>query len=745
MAMFQELSQFVFKSHYAQRVEPGSDLLEEYAQSVHRVVAMHGRKYAKQLAASERLRKGFEATRRRMLRKLVLGSQRALQFGGKPIESHNARLYNCSATYIDRPRVFQETMWLLLCGVGVGFSVQRHHVGKLPPVFTPTGPEAHHKVEDSIEGWADAIGALMMSHFEEKGRGSRLVFNLDGLRPAGAPISNMTGTAPGPEPLRRAIAKIRAILEPVNGRRLKPIEAYDVLMVIADAVISGGIRRSACIAIFSPDDSEMAKAKTGDWFRTHPQRARSNNSMLLLRDELTSESLGLAFRQMREFGEPGVILADSREALYNPCVEIGLHGHGEEKGETGFEMCNLSEINVKGCGTAEQFYGACEAAAILGTMQAGYTDFGYLGAVTEGIVRHEALLGVSMTGIMDNPEIGLCPEVLRKGAALVLRTNAWVAEALGIRPAARATCVKPAGSTSCILGTASGIHPHHAPRYFRRVQANKREPAIRFLRKAMPDAVGHSVWSTGGTDDVATFLIEAGPGAVVKEDMPDLKLMAAVKLVFENWVKPGRAPERCRFPWLQHNVSNTINVGCGNWDKAMRFVLANRSSFSGLSFLSSTGDLDYPQAPMQRVLREEEIVKLYGACSLFASGLIVHAHSVFSGDLYAACSHLLRSSSSSNNTPDASGSIEEQRCALDKSLWAKRARKFADRHFGGDAKRLTYCLKHVDALKHWTDVERAYSKCKPIDWSELTLQEGDEERKTMVMACSGDTCEIVRI
>lgn len=478
----QTLQDYTFVSRYA-RYDGEKKRRETWDEAVDRVMGMHLRRYPQ---VEEDIRWAFDVVRQ----KRALGSQRALQFGGSPIEKHNARIYNCTVSFCDRLRFFQEAFWLLLCGSGVGFSVQKHHVAKIPAFVhsyedRKALPKRTYEIPDSIEGWADALGVLLSSYFGTEDNSIfpeyndvRVVFDYTQIRAAGSALNSCSGKAPGPQPLHRAIEKIRTLLERclANGQdRLRPIDAYDIVMHASDAVLSGGVRRSATICIFSHDDEEMMNAKVGNWFYDNPQRARSNNSVLLLRDDTSREQFSEIMRSVKEYGEPGFLWSDSTEYLVNPCVEIGFWPVCPVTQKSGWAFCNLTEINGGMVKTKEDFVVAVRAASIIGTLQAGYASFPYLGEVTENIVKNEALLGVSITGVMENPDIILNPEIQQEMAKLVLDVNDEIAPKIGVNLCARATCIKPAGTSSCILGTSSGIHPHHWRRYLRRVQTNKME------------------------------------------------------------------------------------------------------------------------------------------------------------------------------------------------------------------------------------------------------------------------------
>ena len=739
------LQDYVFTSKYS-RYLPDKMRRETFEEAVDRVVDMHRRHFASRGMEIEDL---LEICARGMKNRLVLGSQRAMQFGGDPILRKHARIYNCTTSYCDRPRFFQEALWLLLCGCGVGFSVQRHHVAKLPGIGRPTSGHLTFVVPDTIEGWSDALGALLSSYFTAdqplpEFAGKVVAFDYSLVRPKGRPISSGMGRAPGPEPLARSLEIIRKLLDrciEAGQKRLRPVDAYDILMHASDAVLSGGVRRSATICMFSPDDHEMATAKTGNWFQENPQRARSNNSAILLRDQTPREQFLALMKSVREFGEPGFIWTDNLEATFNPCGEIGLLPQID--GRSGFAFCNLCEINMGRVTDEASFAEACTAAAVLGTLQADYTDFEYLGETSTAIARREALLGISMTGMMEHPEVAFDPALQRRMAALILEVNAQVAPRIGVNPAARTTCVKPAGTTSCILGTCSGIHPHHSRRYFRRTQANEDELLVDFFKAQNPLAVERSVWNPNGTDVVLTFCIEAGPEARTKQDVTAIDLLKAVQLTKENWIDAGRRPERCAAPWLSHNVSNTISVKDDEWDAVADYIYENRRVFAGISLLPDGGDLDYPQAPFSEVLDAEAIVGAYGAGALMSSGLIVDGMVAFDDNLWAACDCVLgRGEDLEAPVPNTYPKrVYEAMIALRdaKRDWVRRAHKFARNYFGGDNLKMTRCLKRVHNCKLWEDLTRTYA---PVDYTQMRERE-DNTVVTQTVACSGGKCDLI--
>jgi len=726
------LMNYTFVSKYA-RWCPEKKRRETWQESVDRVKQMMLDKYVDPnddnvLDVKEAITQAYEDMRK----KKILGSQRALQFGGSPVFKHNARIYNCIASYTDRVRFFQECMYLLLCGCGTGFSVQKHHIDKLPKIVKSKEGYKKFVIEDSIEGWSDAVGVLVSSYFRKcnlfpEYNGKNITFDYTKIRPAGSYLKSSGGKAPGPEPLKKALTSIKKVLDNIikEGRdKIKPIEAYDIVMFGADAVISGGVRRSATICLFSADDEEMAKAKTGSWFIDNPQRGRSNNSALLLRNKTSKKQFNELMQSVKEFGEPGFVWSDSTELIVNPCVEIGMWPVDETTGESGWQACNLSTINCAKVKTVEDFYAACESAAIIGTLQAGFAEFPYLGKASENIISREALLGVSMTGIMEQHEICLDPKVQKKGAEIVKKTNERIAKLIGINKAARTTCVKPEGTSSCILGTSSGIHPHHAKRYIRRVQANKMEPIYQYFKTINPRACEESVWSNNDSDDVVAFCVEVPDGSKIKNQLGAIDLLEYVKSTQQNWVMSGTNPEQCTKKWLTHNVSNTINVKPEEWDAVTNFIYDNRQYFCGVSLLPIAGDKDYAQAPFTTVYLPSEQIQHYGDAAVFVSGLIEVGLSLYEDNLWAACDSLL--------------GVGQKIKGSEKKEYRDRCQRFADRYMNGDLKLLTYCMKDVYNWKDWLDMNREY---KEVDYTQV-IEEENNVKAEQEWACSGGSCEI---
>ena len=724
------MSETKFYEGYS-RWDDTKERYESWDESVSRVMNMH-RDYYKDKMTPELNQMINEAESLYKL-KYALGAQRALQFGGDQLRKHMMRMYNCTSTYADRPRFFSELFYVLLCGAGAGFSVQKHHVENLPNLSERKKQAKGWIVVDSVEGWADALGALMSSYFVGGGQfpemeGRKVYFDLNQVRPKGAMI-NGGFKAPGPEPLRRALDKIEHILQNIvlSGRdTLKPIEVYDIAMHAADAVLAGGVRRSATICLFSPEDEEMINAKTGNWFIDNPQRGRSNNSAVIVRSEITREEFKKIMGSIKEFGEPGFFFVEDRDITTNPCVEIGMYPQID--GESGWQGCNLTEINGGKCTSQDEFFKACRAGAILGTLQAGYTDFKYLTETSKRIFEREALLGVSVTGWMNNPDVLFDEETQRQGAEIVKSVNKEVAALIGINPAARTTCVKPSGNASVLLETASGIHAEHSARYLRHIQLNKETEVGQLLAKTNPYMVEESVWSANGTDYCVAFPIITPEGSLYREELYGKALLEKVSAVQNNWVEAGTNVELCANPKTRHNVSNTVTVLPHMWNEVEDYVFENRHNFAGISFLAGMGDKDFAQAPMTEVLTEDQIVTKYGKAALFASGLIVDTRKQGFRDLWEA-------TQIAQTPPEYQGEVSDLRAE-----WIRRFNKFADNYFMGDLKETEYCLKDVFLLHKW---EKVQQNIQSVDFS----SELDEKRFTEIdtmgaIACQGGACEI---
>lgn len=673
--------------------------------------------------------------------KIILGSQRALQFGGAPIMKHNARMFNCLSSYCDRVEFFQEAMYWLMNGCGVGFSVQKQHIAKLPPLQKrEDGEPTIFIIPDSIEGWADAFGVLIQSYFRQGSFneyfGKKVVFDYSQIRAKGTMISGGF-KAPGPEGLRRSIERCETLLETHINRignhectLISPITAYDFVMHMSDAVLSGGVRRSATICLFSLDDEEMIKAKTGNWFSENPQRARSNNSAIVHKKLHTKDQFDAVFEWIKFFGEPGFYLVDDYDQATNPCVEIGMWPQTEE-GISGWQGCNLVTSAGVRLTTIEKFLAACKGMAIIGTLQAAYTDFKYVTKESKEIFDREALLGCSITGWMNNPHILLNEENMRIGAELIKTINEEVAAMIGIRPAARTTCVKPEGNSSVILESASGCHGEHSSQYFRVMQINKQSEIAKYLETEAPILLEESVWSADNTDYAVFVPTIPKKGSIFKSDLIGVKLLEQVKKIQEHWVQNGTNHQYCVKPFLTHNVSNTIDIQ--DWDEARDFVWENRENFSGVSFLPLTGDKIYHQAPFTSVLTTQQALDLYGDGAMLAAGLIVDGLHEFD-NLWQACDFVI------NRDRDLIGTRREVLLMKD---WIRRAKQFARRYFKSDLQQMCFCLKDIHLIHKWISINRVINN-KVIDISSVALEPEYTDIDTIgAVACSGPNgCEI---
>jgi ribonucleoside-diphosphate reductase alpha chain len=737
-------SNIKFYSDYARFMEAESRT-ETWADSVARVMKMHRKKYAKQIKNNPELARALDFAEKAYLEKRILGSQRALQWGGEPMLKHEAKMYNCISGYADRIEFFQETMYWLLCGCGTGFSVQWHHVEKLPPVEPRNGNAKTFVILDSIEGWSDAVGCLISSYVSPEFKtpfknyqGHHIAFDYSQIRPKGSKISGGF-KAPGPDGLRASLGKIEELLDRVvreatigdskyrGHAHLDPIHVYDIVMHLANAVLSGGVRRSATIALFSPDDAEMMKAKTGNWFVENPQRARSNNSAILVRDEITYDQFCKIFESIHHYGEPGFVFVEDKDITVNPCVEIGMWPQTED-GESGWQGCNLCEINGAYCDTPVKFYEACRAAAILGTLQAGYTNFRYIKGVSKEIFEREALLGVSVTGWTNNPAILFDTDIQEEGAEIIKITNKNIADLIGINQAARTTCVKPSGNASVLLGCASGIHGEHSPMYFRNMQMNKDSDIAKVFLKYNPSAVEESVWSEHKTDWVFSIPIKAPKDSLFKRHLVGVNQLELVRLTQNHWVEGGTNEELCVNPIVRHNVSNTIQVN--DWDEVRDYIFDHRADFAGISLLGIAGDKAYAQAPFTEVFDRATLVDWYGDAALFASGLIVDGLHAFNDDLWLACSVVLN---------DFTTKARKEGKVL-QSDWVRRAVKFANNYFGGDLGMMTHCLKDVYNYHKWVRIEK---ELVDIDWDAENIVPDYVDVDTLASAaCIGGVCEI---
>lgn len=802
------LNDFIFQSKYA-RYNSVLGRKETFPESVDRIINMHlthlDKNYPKALIDPEFNNDFIEAFEAYKQGK-VYGSQRALQFGGDPILKKHCKLFNCSFSYCDRLEVFKEIEWILLCGCGAGLSVEYQHVDKLPyMVKTLSTKTETWEISDNIEGWANAIDQLIKYYFIEGTPYPKFDYSL--IRPNGSLISGGF-VAPGPDGLHKSIDKIKNLLDVVykTTKKLSPLNCADIIAHCADSVLSGGVRRSAVIILFSPEDKEMYNSKTGDWFYKNPQRGRYNASTVLERDSSSREIFHSNFQSTKEFGEPGFFWRSNKGLGTNPCGEIGFVP--VLNGKTGWQFCNLISISGKDIESEEDFYIICKHAATIGTIQASYQKFPFLGNITEELVKSDPLIGVSISGIMCNSDLLLNPKVLQEGAKIIKEQNSKIAKILGINPASRTTCVKPDGNLSSLTGNTPGCHGEHARRYIRRVQVNKEEEAGKIYKKYNPKSVVESVWSNNHTDDCIMFAIEAREDAILKSELLGIKQLDVVKLLYNNWIIPGSIDPTST---IQNNVSNTVIVPDDKWGDVEEYIWNNRNFIAGVSFIPQIGDLSFNQPPYTEVMFPSELINTYGEGIIFASGLIVDAEKIF-GDLWKACDtfnglgeklyattedakeyikeinvsenpELLNkphsewikaSNKESDNWIDLLHKLDysdefiddlldnnieipiaEVKRYLDKTAFThvhnlnnkrdimRRMKKYADKYFFSDYKNMINALKSVQLYHDWCDITKNY---KSIDWTKVkwtnVLLNADEMAGG---ACSGGQCEITKL
>jgi ribonucleoside-diphosphate reductase alpha chain len=561
---------------YARHI-PEKSRRETWEEIVDRNKAMHLQKFPQ-------LKDEIEEVYKMVYAKKVLPSMRSLQFAGKPAEINNARMFNCSFLPVDDFRSFSEAMFLLLSGCGVGFSVQSHHVDKLPEIKIPTR-EKRYLINDSIEGWADAVHMLMKAYL--KG-GSRPRFDFRDIRPKGEQLVTAGGKAPGPEPLKEVLFQVQLILErKQSGEKLTPLECHDILCHLADAVLSGGIRRAALISLFDFDDEEMLTCKFGSWWENSPQRGRANNSAVVMRHKITEDEFMKLWEKVEasNAGEPGFLFSNDKDYGTNPCAEIALRP---------YQFCNLCEINATDVVDQDDFNARSKAAAFIGTLQASYTDFHYLRDIWKKTTERDALLGVGITGIAS----GKLDKInLKQGAKAAKEENERVAKLLGINKAARVTTVKPSGTSSLVLGCSSGIHAWHDNHYIRRIRVGKNEAIYTYLSIYHPELVEDDIFKP--TQQAVISVPQASPSSAITRAESTFDLLERTKRFNLEWVRAGH-----RKGENHNNVSCTINVKQGEWAQVGQWVWDNRDTYNAMSFLPE--DLGtYKQAPFESITEEQ--------------------------------------------------------------------------------------------------------------------------------------------
>lgn len=566
------LSDITIFTKYAKFLEK-KNRRETWTEIVTRNKEMHIKKYP---MLKEEIEQAYEL----VYEKKVLPSMRSLQFAGKAVTLNNARMFNCSYTPVDDPLTFSEIMFLLLSGCGVGYSVQKHHIEKLPQIITPT-KDRKFLIGDSIIGWSDAVKVLMKAYFTGR---PRPIFDFSDIRPRGAPLKTSGGIAPGPEPLKDCLHNIQRILDrKKTGEQLTPLEVHDIICFIADAVLAGGIRRRACIALFSLSDQEMLESKFNHWYELNPQRGRANNSAVLLRHRITGDTFADLWEKIKNSGsgEPGFFMSNDQEMGLNPCAEVSLRAHG---------FCNLCTINVSDITTQDEYNLRAKAASLIGTLQAGYTDFHYLRDCWKKCAEEDALIGVSMTGIASG---GILNLDITEASKIVAKENARVARIIGINKAARCTVVKPEGTASLVAGSSSGIHAWHSPYYIRRMRLSKNEPIYRYLAENIPALIEDDYFKP--TTQAILSVPQKAPEGAITRDESALDLLERVSRVYVDWIVPGH-----RKGHNKNNVSTTVSIKEDEWEAVGNWMWNNRDKYTALSVLPYDGHT-YVQPPFEEI------------------------------------------------------------------------------------------------------------------------------------------------
>lgn len=711
---------------------------ETWNEACDKVLATHTLKYG------EKVKPYIDEVIGSYYNKEFLSSQRNLQFRGNLILKNNARLYNCCVTYAYSPDVFNKGFFVLLAGTGLGVSLKKKFVSQLPRLNKRDKEAKLFVIPDSVEGWGESIKVLISSYCQHPSLYPEyfqcpIKFDYSLIRPKGALITGGF-KAPGPDGLKQSMERIETLINQKIGQNesevFSSLVVYDIFMHLSDAVLSGGVRRSAMDIIMDDDDEELINAKIGDWYEANPWRARSNNSVGLIRGEFTKEKFEYFVGLNGGKNDLGFVFMSHEDEMFNPCFEIGFNFYGKikNKDEAVFQFCNLNEINASACCdergnfSEAKFYELCRKSSIVGTFQAGYTEFPYLGKQTEDIVAGEALLGVSITGWMARPEL-FNKEILKRGANIVKETNREVALLLGINPAARSTTVKPSGNASVILKTPSGIHPEHSKRMFRIMQLNKDSETSKYLIDNIPHILEESAWSSTGTDYVVYVPCENIDGTIYKDEMMGVKHLKLIELVQNSWVSEGKTEELCYVPTTDHNVSNTVIID--NKEEIVDYIFENQNTFTAVSFLSQSGDKDYVQAPNTSVLTTEEIISKYGDGAMFMAGLIVDGLHYFNGNLWQATSHV------SDKNIQINGTRAE---VLLKKDWIRRVKKFAKNYFKNDIDETIYCMKDVHLWHKWNVITKGF---KLVEYQNVLTKPSYSDIDTMgAIACAGGSCEI---
>jgi len=622
------LSKLTTFSKYAKYI-PDKKRRETWDEIIDRYELMMSNKYPQ---LKEQIKENIKFIRE----KKVLPSMRALQFAGPAMEVNNTRGYNCCYLPIESIHSFSESMFLLLGGTGVGYSVQKHHVAQLAPVRKPIKTR-HYLIEDSIMGWADAVKVLMKAYI---GGGFMPNFDFRAIRHKGARLVTAGGKAPGPEPLKICLVHIQAILDrKQDGEQLTPLECHDILCHIANSVLSGGIRRAAMIALFSLDDEEMVTCKYGNWWELNEQRGRANNSAVLERDNVTEEEFFSLWNRIQASGsgEPGIYWTNNKDWGTNPCCEIGLKP---------FQFCNLCEVNVSDVTGQADLNNRVAIAAFFGTLQAGFTDFHYLRNRWKLTTKADALLGIGMTGIASGE---ILKYDLKEAADIAKMTNIRYAEKIGSNPAARVTCVKPSGTTSLILGTSSGIHAWHSKYYLRTMRFNKNEDIAKYMMINHEELCEDDILRPQDTVCIR-IPVKAPDGSIFRTETA-IDILERVKKFSKEWIQPGHVDGD-----NTHNVSATISIDkdrkysfeekgymfsfveniIDEWQMVGSWMWENRDVYNGLSVLPFSGG-SYVQAPFEDITKEEYEERISHVKSIDLTNVIEMDDSIDFSSI-AACS-----------------------------------------------------------------------------------------------------------
>lgn len=577
--------EFIYKSRYARWLED-EGRRENWDETVDRLI-----NYYHEATGSGDFTP-FEELREAIYNLEVMPSMRALMTAGPALDRCHVPAYNCAYLPVDSPRSFDEAMYILLCGTGVGYSVEQKYIEQLPRIseqFEDT--DTVITVADSKEGWAKSFRELISLLIA----GQVPKWDVSGVRPAGARLKTFGGRASGPEPLVELFEFAIRLFRGAAGRRLTSVECHDLLCKVADIVVVGGVRRSAMISLFDCTDGRMSKAKFGAWWNDNPQRALANNSAVY---ENRRPDMGFFIEKWKELyesksGEPGFFSRYACQRIAarngrrnpefdfgtNPCSEIILRP---------FQFCNLTEVVVRADDTLESLARKVRIATILGTIQSTFTDFKYLRKKWRDQCEEERLLGVSFTGVCDNIDLMSDSANLSVLREVAVETNKEWAERLGINQSAAITCVKPSGTVSQLVNSASGLHARHSDYYLRTVRADNKDPITQFLKDQ--GVYSEPCVMKGTTTTVFYFPIKSPEGSVTRDKQSAIEALELWKTLQDSW--------------CEHKPSATINVKEDEWLDVAAWVYKNFDTLSGVAFLPHDGGT-YKQAPYTEVTKEE--------------------------------------------------------------------------------------------------------------------------------------------